>query len=134
MKKNNHMLSGKAPSELWYEYNQKILQKILGNLLYNTISIDPTMLMALNSSEEMQKKLITVTTIKITQFLNYSATHPYEITEYVKGAIIIHIYSNASYISVDLESRNRAGGYFLLGTKYKTPIRDMPLENGPVHA
>ena len=34
-----------------------------------------------------------------TQFLNYSATHPDAITEYRKSGMILHIYSDASYIS-----------------------------------
>ena len=46
--------------------------------------------------------------------------------------MILHIYSDASYIS-EPESRNRAGGYFSLGPNSKTPIQEMPPENGTVH-
>ena len=50
------MLSEKAPAEEWDEYNQKILQKIVGKLLYYARGIDPTMLMALISLAEVQTK------------------------------------------------------------------------------
>ena len=47
--KTNHMLSEKLPAEELDENNQKILQKILGELLYYAGAIDPTILMAQNS-------------------------------------------------------------------------------------
>ena len=46
--------------------------------------------------------------------------------------MILHIYSNASYIS-ETEAQSRAGGYFPLGPKSKTPSQKMPPENGPVY-
>ena len=113
------------------EYNQKILQKMVGKFLYYARSIYPTMLMALNSLEAVQTPPTIETAKQITQFLNYSATHPDAIIEYRKSEIIICVYSDASYIS-EPEARSRAGGYFLLGPNSKTPIQDMPLENGPV--
>ena len=90
------------------------------------------MLMALNFLEAVQTKPIIVTTKQTTHFVNYSATHPDEITEYRKSGIILHVYSNASYTS-ELEARSRSGGYYFLGQKYNTPIQEIPLENGPVH-
>ena len=97
--KNNQMLSEKAPAEELDENNQKRLQKIVGKFLYYARAIDPTMLMALNSLAAVQTKPKIETAKQITQFLNYSAIHPDAITEYRKSGTIIHIYSNASYIS-----------------------------------
>ena len=84
------------------------------------------MLMALNSLAALQTKPKIETAKQITQFLNYSATHPYEITEYRKSGMILHIYSHAYYIS-EPEARSRAGEYFLLGPKSNTPIKYMLL-------
>ena len=56
------------------------------------------MLVALNYLVEVQTKPKIETAKQITQFLNYSATHPNAITEYRKSVIILHIYSDASYI------------------------------------
>ena len=46
--------------------------------------------------------------------------------------MIIHIYSDASYIP-EPEARSRAVGYFFLATKSNTLIKEMPPGNGPVY-
>ena len=114
------------------EQNQKRLQKIVGKFLYYARAIDPTILVALNYLVAVRTKLAIETAKQITQFLNYRATHPDTITEYRKVGMIIHIYSDAYYIS-EPEARSRAGGYFYLGPNSKTPIREIPPENIPVH-
>ena len=93
------MLPEKAPAEELDEYNQKIMQKIVGKVFYHARAIDPTMLMALTSLAAVHKKPTIDTAKQITHFINYSATHPDAITEYRKRGMIIHIYSNASYTS-----------------------------------
>ena len=114
------------------EYNQKRFQKIVEKFLYYARAIDPTIFMALNSLTAVQINSKIENEKQIALFLNYSARHPDEITEYRKNGIIIHIYSDVSYIS-EPEARSRARGYFFLGPNSKTPIQDMPLDNGPVH-
>ena len=54
--------------------------------------------------------------------------------EYRRSGMILHIYSDESYIS-EPEAHSRAGGCFFLGPKSRgnTPITEMPPENGPVH-
>ena len=74
------MLSVKEQAEELDEYNQKILQKVVGKFLYYTRDIDPTMLMALNSMVTVQTNPKIETARKITQFLNYTATRPDEVT------------------------------------------------------
>ena len=69
------------------------------------------MLIELNSLEAVQTNMTIETTKQITQFLNYSATHPGAVTEYIKIRMILHIYSDASYIS-EPEAKSRSGGYF----------------------
>ena len=105
------MLSEKAPTEELDEYNETRLHKIVEKLLYYARAIDPTMLMALNYLAAVQKNPIIETAKQITQFLNYSATHPDAIIEYRKSGMILYIYSDASYIS-EPEAQRRAGGYF----------------------
>ena len=69
------------------------------------------MLIELNSLEAVQTNMTIETTKQITQFLNYSATHTGTVTEYIKIRMILHIYSDASYIS-EPEAKSRSGGYF----------------------
>ena len=114
------------------ENNQKRLQKIVGKFLYYARSIDPTMLVALNSLTAVKTKPKIVTAKQITQFLNYRATHPDAITEYINSGMVLNVYSNASHIS-EPEAQSIAEGYFFLGPKSNTPIQGMPLDNGPVH-
>ena len=114
------------------EYNQKRLQKIVGNFLYYARAIYPIMFIALNSLSAVDTNPAIETAKQITQFLNYSATHPDAITEYRKSGMIINIYSDVSYIS-EPKAQSRAGGYFFLGPNSKKPIQEMTCENGPVH-
>ena len=105
------MLSEKAPAEELDENNQKILQKIVEKILYYARAIDPTILMALNSLAVVQTKPIIETAKQITHFINYRETHTDTITEYRKIRMILHIYSDASYIS-EPEAQSRARGFF----------------------
>ena len=62
----------------------KILQKIVGKFLYYYGYIYPTVFVELNSPpvtlEEVQTKTTIEISKQITQFLNYSVTHPEAVT------------------------------------------------------
>ena len=66
--------------------------------------------------------------------MNYSASHPDAVADYIRSSMILHIYPDASYIS-EPEALSRAGRYFFLGPKSSnnTPITAIPPENGSVH-
>ena len=81
------------------ENNQKIFQNCFEMFLYYTIEIDPIMLMELKSLAAVQTNPTIETAKQITQFLNYSATKPYVVTEYRRSGMVINIYLDASYIS-----------------------------------
>ena len=63
------MLSEKSPAEKLDEYNQKMIQKIVGKFLYYARAIDPTMLMDLNSLAAVQTNPTIETAKQITQFI-----------------------------------------------------------------
>ena len=52
--------------------------------------------MALKSLAVVHIKPKTEAAKQITQFLNYSSTHPDLVTEYRRSGMILHIYSDAS--------------------------------------
>ena len=54
------------------------------------------MLMAPKYLAEVHTNPKIETTKKITQFINYSATYPDSIIEYIKSRMILHIYFDAS--------------------------------------
>ena len=64
--------------------------------LYYGRAIYPTMLMALNSVYTVQTKKTIENAKQITQFLNYSASHPDAVTEYRRSGLVLHIYLDAS--------------------------------------
>jgi hypothetical protein len=51
------------------------------------------------------------------QLLDYLATHPDAAIRYHASNMILHIHSDASYLSVS-NARSRPGGLFFLGNKY----------------
>ena len=126
------MLSEKEWAEQLNKKNQKQHQKIVGKLLYYARAIDPKMLAALKFLATVQTKPTIENTKNITRFLNYSASYPDEVTEYIRSGIILHIYLDVSYIS-EPEAWSIAGGYFFLGPNSTTPIKLMPPEIGTVH-
>ena len=84
------------------------------------------MLMALDYLAEVQTKPTVEIEKKITHLLNYSATHPYAVTEYRTSYKTLHLYYGASHLS-EPEAHIRVGRYFFLGPrlKNKTPILAM---------
>ena len=56
------------------------------------------MLIALKSLAAVQTKSKIENAKQINQFIDYSTTNPDTITEYMKSGMILHIYSDASYI------------------------------------
>ena len=71
---------------------------MVGKFLYYAREIDPIIFVALNSLATVQKNLTTETAKQTNQFLNYSPTHLYAVTEHRRSGMILHIYLDASYI------------------------------------
>ena len=108
---NNQILNEKHPASELYAMNQKRLQKIVVKFLCYARAIDSTMLMELKYPSAVQTKPTIDTDKKITNFLNYCASHPDAATQYRRIDMILNLYSNTSYLS-ETEARIRAGGYF----------------------
>jgi hypothetical protein len=112
------------------------LQQIIGTLLYYSIAVDPTMLVALGTIAATQSKATTTTAQAVTQLLNYAATHPNATIRYHASDMILYAHSDASYLSAP-QARSRAGGHFFLSSAPKdpttAPVTTPPL-NGPIHS
>ena len=74
------MISEKKRAEKLDKNNQKRLQNIVGKFLYYDRAIDPKMLIVLNSLAAVQKKPTIETAKQITEFSNYRASYPDEVT------------------------------------------------------
>jgi hypothetical protein len=114
----------------------KRVQEVVGTLLFYARAVDPTMLVALGTIAS--SKTNRTTADALTQLLNYAATHPDATVRYHASGMILHVHSDASYLSAP-KARSRAGGYFFLSGGYTppdvapSPTADPPPVNGSIH-
>lgn len=106
------------------------VQQVVGTLLYYALAVDNTMLVALGDLASAQTKGTTATLEAITQLLNYAATHPNATVRYHSSDMVLHIHSDASYLSAP-KARSRAGGQYFLSSNTSDPANCRP--NGPIH-
>ena len=113
-----------------------LVQQILGTLLYYYITVDPTMLTALGSIAAQQSKVTEKTYADTLWLLNYANTHPNAKIRYTAIDMMLHIHSDASYLS-EPQSYNRSDGHYFLGDErpgMSTPPTNRPRLNGPIHS
>jgi hypothetical protein len=89
-------------------------QKITGSVSYYARAVDPTVLMPLNAIATEQTKATEKTQAATNQLLDYLATHPDATIRYHASDMVLHIHSNASYLSVS-NARSRLRGLFISG-------------------
>jgi hypothetical protein len=87
------------------------IQKVTGSVLYYARAVDPAVLMPLNDIATEQTKATEKTQAATNQLLDYLATHPDATIRYHASDMILHIHSDASYLSVS-NARSRLGGLF----------------------
>jgi hypothetical protein len=75
--------------------------------------------MPINVLASEQSNATEVTADKVIKLLNYCNTHPETNTPYHASDMILHIHSDASYLSEN-ESKSRAGGFFYMDSNTKT--------------
>ena len=115
--------------------NRKMVREVVGVLLFYARAIDGTILPALGSLSGRQNKPTKKTMIAITKLLNYCASNPDAKVRFHASEMILHVESDASYLSED-EARSRAAGYFYLSNQTRNlqdPDAASPLMNGAIH-
>jgi hypothetical protein len=96
--------------------NNVLRSKKSGDPLCTTPYVDPTVLMPLNDIAMEQSKATENTQAATNKMLDYLATRPNAAIRYHASNMILHIHSDASYLSVS-SARSRLGGLFFLGNK-----------------
>jgi hypothetical protein len=104
------------------------LQQLTGTLLYYERAVDPTLIMPINVLASDQSIATEITADKVIKLLNYCNTHPETKTRYHASDMILHIHSDASYLSEN-EAKSRAGGFFSMGSDVKP---DKKLTDGAI--
>jgi hypothetical protein len=92
------------------------IQKVTGSILYYAREVDPTVLMPRNDIAPEQTKETKKTQAATNQMLDYLVTHPDATIQYHASDMILHIHSDASYLSVS-NAQSSLGGLFFLGGK-----------------
>ena len=90
------------------------------------------MLVTLNIIAAYHEKIAQATEKKVVKILNYVANHPEEITCYHTSGMILHIHSDAYFLSV-LGSNIRAGGYHYLSSPFTKPNPPPPPIPSPLN-
>ena len=96
-----------AEKQITAEQNKR-LEKLLGSLLFYGMEIDCTILTAIKSIAVAKKHGMKENIEAMTQLLDYVATHPNAAITYFERKIILHIHSDASYLS-ETEAKIRFG-------------------------
>jgi hypothetical protein len=84
--------------------------------------------MPINVLASEQSNTTEVTADTVIKLLNYCNTHPETKIRYHASDMILHIHSEASYLSEN-EAKSRAGGFFYMGNTTKN---DKKLTNGAI--
>jgi hypothetical protein len=114
----------------------KRVQQVVSTLLYYARAVGSTMIVALNAISAAQSKATENTAAAIVHLLDYATTHPDAILRYKRSDMVLHVHSDASYLSAP-EARSRAGGHHFLSSRPTDPTKapsQQPTNNGSVHA
>lgn len=97
--------------------------------------VDNTLLVSLGTIASAQSKATEETIKATTQLLNYCATHPEATVRFHASDMVLHITSDASYLTAS-DARSRLGGYFFMSNTLQRsppdPDDPPPPFNGPV--
>jgi hypothetical protein len=104
------------------------LQQLTVTLLYYASAVDPTLIMPINLMASERSNTTEETADKVIKLLNYCNTHPEEKILHRASDMILHIHSDASFIS-ESEAKSRAGGFLYMENATK---HDKNLTNGSI--
>jgi hypothetical protein len=105
------------------------IQQVVGTLLFYARAVDSTLRVALGTIAAAQTKSTQATAEAVTQLLNYCASHPEATVRYHASDMVLHVHSDASYLT-EPEARSRAGGHFFMSN---VPSASPTPHNGAVH-
>jgi hypothetical protein len=77
----------------------KHVQEVLGMLLFYARAVDSTLLPAIGTLASQQAHGTKATLEALTQLLNYCAMHPDAKVHFIASDMVLHVHSNASYLS-----------------------------------
>jgi hypothetical protein len=109
--------------------DRKHLQEVIGVLLYYGRAVDSTILVALGTHAAAQAQGTQATAEACTHLLKYCATHPDAVIRYTASDMVLHVHSEASYLS-EPKARSRVGGLHYLSSPPRN-LQQPPSPNDP---
>ena len=85
---------------------------------------------ALNTIASQQESATLYTAALVKHLLNYCSTYPEAVLTYVNSDMVLHIHTNASFLS-EPKAKSRVGGYFFISNN--TNPSQAAHHNAPVH-
>ena len=120
-------------SDILDKTSTKIIQNILETIIYYARSVPPTMLRAINEILRVQSRPTRDTAEKSKIILDYVAMYPNAIFIYKDSDMVLHVDSDAAYVTMP-EARNCYAGHFYLSNwPSPSPIKHNPGRNVPMH-
>jgi len=110
----NHITPDIPPARSLTPEEILLVQQIVGVFLFYARCVDPTFLPAVNDIASDMKLPTTALLDKCNRLLAYAASYPNNETVYTASDMILHIQSDASYLSRSF-ARSVAGGCFYIG-------------------
>ena len=105
----------------------------MGTMFYYARSVYPTMIQEINDILRSQSRPKWDTKYKARMLLDYAAKYPNEILRYKASDIVLHVDSDAEYITM-IEARIcYAGHFYLRYCPSPSAIKPNPNINGPIH-
>jgi hypothetical protein len=92
------------------------IQKVTGSVLYYARAVDPTVLTSLNDIATEQTNATETTQAATNRLMDYLTSRPDATIRYHDSYMILHIHSDASYLSVS-NAHSRLSGLFFCGDK-----------------
>ena len=77
----------------------KVVQQVIGGVLYYARAVDYTVLASLSSITSKQSQATEGTEKKVQQLLDYLSTRPDAAVQYYASDMVLNIHSDASYLS-----------------------------------
>jgi hypothetical protein len=93
--------------------DMKHVQEVLGMLLFYARTIDSTMLPTIGTLASQQAHGTKATLEALTQLFNYCAMNPHTKAHFIASDMILHVHSNASFLSAPKAWSCFAGYHFL---------------------
>jgi hypothetical protein len=100
--------------------DKKIIQQVLGTLLYYGCAVDSTILVALSTIVSAQATPTKDIMRKTKWLLDYVATHPDAVLTFKASDMVLTVHSNISYLS-KAKACSQAGGHFFCSNNLDDP-------------